>query len=451
MDHQGYSEYCRIVYKVKLKLGGSWFNNHSQEYIIPVMMFPMPVAPVPYNLQPFAEKVKFCCCFNSGNITFGVSIDDTRVARQDRMNISFACYNESTAEIEFVSAKISEKVRWYAHGHSSSSTTILVNRNFQRTERMDKLSKSEVKRRRDSDSSNASHQRNMAQSRLREIFDAIKTSENMVTLFIPQSAHHTYSGQCCEVKHTLTIQIKTAFGVSNPTIRIPIQIGAASERQLDAPAPSAPPSQWNMAEPEPDVTVSAPPLPAPSAPPLGWESEVVVPAIVIPSSNDVYFGEVVETDGHETDQPVVPVVPVVPTPVIVPSNEPSLQRLIDELKLAVSASSYVKRKIADQVWKDQVFSTLTPQQFVKIIRATAIEFDQTEVAEAIAPAVDQFTCQYIIATIRAVSDWMRVTMVNRLLSHTVDLATNSETILAELSDWEKLSTEREFEVCLLQH
>ena len=77
--------------------------------------------------------------------------------------------------------------------------------------------------------------------------------------------------------------------------------------------------------------------------------------------------------------------------------------------------------------------------------------DQAEVADIIAPAVDQFSCQHIVATIRGVSDWMRVTMVQRLLSHAVDLAANSQIILSELTEWEKLSTKQEFERCLAEN
>ncbi len=449
MHHGGYGEYCRIVYKLKVQLRGSWFNNNKQEYEIPMMMAPMPINPVAYNIQPFSEKVKFCCCFDRGSIMFGASVDDTRVARGEQVNISFACLNESTAEIEYVSARISEKIWWSAHGHSSRSTNILVSRTFQRTERMDKLSKSELKRSRDSDSSNESQQRALTHNNLKKVFDAITNSENMVSLFIPHTANHTYRGQCCGVEHILTIEIKTSFGVSNPKVRIPLQIGAASEKShQDVPTPTAPPSHWNIAPPEPEIEVPVPSLPVPSAPPPNWEADVVVSPIVAPSSNQVYVGAVVESEQEEDD--MQPTVPVVPVPVIVPTNGPSIQGLIDELNVSVSASSVVKQRVEDEVWKNQVFATLTPQQFVKIVCSISIEFDQAEVAATIAPVVNQFTCQYVIATIRRVSEWLRITMIRRLLPHTVDLAQNSGSILSELSDWEKMSTEKDFEMNLTQ-
>merc|ERR1712038_1366477 len=257
--------------------------------------------------------------------------------------------------------------------------------------------------------------------------------------------------------HYLTIEIKTEFGVSNPTVRIPTQIGTASDNpDLDAHTPTAPPSsqsQWNLTEPEPEIQVPTPSMAAPSAPPPDWESDVVVSPIVVPSSNHVQIGAVVESEQDDSDDDNddnLPA-PVVPVPVFVPTTTtagPTLQGLIDELKVAVSASSVVKQRITDDMWKSQVFSNLSPHQFVSIIRAVSIEFDKAEVAEAVASAIDEFTCEYIVTTIRAVSDWLRITMIQRLLPFAGDLGTNSESILSELSDWEKMSTEKDFETNL---
>lgn len=447
MDFTRWSEYCRIVYKVKVELSGSsWFNNFNQEYEIPVTMAPLPISPVPYNVEPMEEKITLCCCINQGNIIFGASVDDTRLAPGERVNISFACMNESTAEIQTVYAKISQKIEWSARGHGSQNTDLLVNQNFQQTDRMDALRKSELKSRQDPNYI-AEARDLMAEKTMREVYEAIKTSDNMVSLFIPHNAKHTYYGQCCTVKHYLTIKIKTGFGKTDPTIRIPVQIGTASDKsELDIPVPSAPPSHWNTTEPEQDVQVPViPSFPAPSAPPPDWEADVVVPSTII-SSNQVQIGAVVE--GEEEDNDAGPFVPVVPTPVIVPTSGPSLQGLIDELNVSVSASSIVRQRIEDDLWKRQVFATLNPQQFVRLITSLSIEFDQAEVAAIIAPEINQFTCQFIVAIIKAVSNWLRVTMIQRLLPYTVDLAANSEQILQTLTAWEKISTEKDFEVNL---
>ena len=73
-----------------------------------------------------------------------------------------------------------------------------------------------------------------------------------------------------------------------------------------------------------------------------------------------------------------------------------------------------------------------------------MEFDQTDLALLVAPAIENFTCVYVVAILRSVSEWLRIQFVQKLIPLCSDLKTNSSLILDEMSDWEKVSTERDF-------
>jgi hypothetical protein len=438
-------EYCEIVYKIKAQMNG-WFG-WKEEYELPVMGAMMPIAPVPHNIQPHTKNVKFCCCFDKGAITFGAAVDDTRVARGEQINISFACKNESTAEIQYVRAELDEYIWWSAQGETSHSSKCLFEQNFERTEKMDKLSKSQLGDLEDLNSDDPNQAREMMQNDMRDIFHTIQSNDNTVSLSVPYSAHHSYQGQCCGVSHVLKIIIKTSGGVTNPEVEIPICIGTVSERTEYAEL--AEPLENEGYDDQPQETPEVPQIPGPgpagpivpSAPPLDWESDVIVPSVAAPTSGQVLIGTVVESE-QEIDLSAnsVPTVPV-----IVATETPSVESLIRELKVSISASSTVKKRVEDESWKDGVFSPLTPSEYVSIIKAVTIEFDQTEVAAAIAPVINEFNCEYIVAVIQNVAEWMRVTMVKRLIPHADDFNTNSDSILSELTDWEKMSTEQDFQ------
>ena len=49
-------------------------------------------------------------------------MDDTRVARGEEVAIAFSCKDQSTAEIEYVAASITEIIWWHGKGGESQST-----------------------------------------------------------------------------------------------------------------------------------------------------------------------------------------------------------------------------------------------------------------------------------------------------------------------------------------
>ena len=63
----------------------------------------------------------------------------------------------------------------------------------------------------------------------------------------------------------------------------------------------------------------------------------------------------------------------------------------------------------------------------------------------VAPLVENFTCEYVVALLKVVPNYLRTQIVSKLLPFCVDLDSNSGLILDELTSWEKVSIERDFE------
>ena len=95
----------------------------------------------------------------------------------------------------------------------------------------------------------------------------------------------------------------------------------------------------------------------------------------------------------------------------------------------------------------KVFYNLNPQEYAKLIKAVPIEFDQPEVAALVGPVVNacNFTHQYIIAALQVVADWLRTPLLTKVLPLCTDLNENGDRIKAELTDWELVCTQRDFE------
>jgi hypothetical protein len=444
MNHNGNGGYCKIVYRIKAEIIGSWFGGHKQEYELPVLGMPMPFTPVPYSLQPFTTKLKYFWCFDRKPITLGVAVDDTRVTRGEQLHVSFSCKNQSSVEIEYISAIIRERTWWKASGHHTSSTSPLVSQNFQKSDNMLQLSKSDLSSVNGRNNDDSTTKTNKIDSIVREIYNDIQNNENVVSLFIPHEAKHSYVGKFCGVEHSLTITMKTSGGVNNPEVTIPLQIGTTSEGPNLSPTSSSSSSSSSYWNPLQEIP-TAPPSPTPLSltPPVNWEADVISPPVIAPFSNLVYIGALHENE-ENIDLNHEPSSPVIASHIV----KPSIKSLINELKVSVSASSTIKERIHDSNWIDQIFSTMTPRQFVSIVTSVTIKFDQAEVASIISSVINNFTCESIVLMIRSVPDWMRVTMVQRLIPHAKDLNANAEQILVELSAWEKLSTERDFNLQL---
>jgi hypothetical protein len=117
----------------------------------------------------------------------------------------------------------------------------------------------------------------------------------------------------------------------------------------------------------------------------------------------------------------------------------SLETLFKEMKNSVADLEIVRGHIADPSWTS-TFQTMSPTDFGKVIKHVDLDFDQPKVASVLAEKIPNISCQYVVAAVRAASEWNRSTMVERLVPLSTDLVANKHIILAQLSDWDKVVT-----------
>ena len=415
--------YCSIVYKVKVEAKGKW-RNAKEEVDFQVLAKPPSSAPVPNSVEPITSKITTCCCIPKGKITIAANVDDTRVGEGEAMTVNFACKNESSAGIDFAQAKIKQKIHWHSSGHSQKTDEVIAQQNFQLDEGMTKRSTDELRMIKDVNTMGGLQSRGVNDDLYREILATVNEGTNQVSLTIPHQAKHTYRGSLITVYHTLKIKVKTPSCSSNPETKVDLQIVTPNSISGEGNAASSAPT--------------APPLPN------GWDASAVTTSPTISDNGNVVYGGVV-TSGETEDDFVV-------SPFTIPEDlggptQPSLQALLKELEMALSARSTIQDKLQDGDWQN-IFRNLQPQDVVAVVKAATMEFDQTDVAELIAPAVGNFSCEYVVTLLRSISDWLRIQFVQKLLPLCVDVKTNSNSILNELTEWETISTERDFENAL---
>lgn len=407
---------CCIKYKIKAEIKGkkAW-RSKDEDVEIYVLAKPPSSEKISYFVQPVTVNIKTCCCFSRGDITFGAAADDTRVGKNESIKVDFGCKNEATTEIQYVEAYVKQYISWNANGRDNHTDHELVTQQFMETDDMGARTKDEMQQL----SSNADNQ--FASRGIDDLFREIKTmvteGSNSISLHIPHDAKSSYNGLLINVSHVLKIKIKTSGFSTNPESEIPVQIVT--------------PDSVSTEQTEDDIALE------PSAPVLdGWNlDEVTIAAPASTPTNMVYGGGVA---GEEE---------IVVEPLGIDEmggGEATLQSLLKKLGSSVSAKATIADRIADDNW-DSVFASLQPRDFAAILGKVTIDFDQAEVADMVASKIPNFSSAHVVAAYRIVAEWVREQVVRKLLPHTKDLETNSNVILSELTDWERICLERDFE------
>lgn len=421
----GSGSWCKIRYKVKLDI-------NKREIPIVVVAKPPSSQPIPSLVEPITTPITLCCCIPRGKIILGANADDTRVGQGEKIKIDLGVKNNSTAEFEFISAKIHQCLSWHSKGHSASSNRYLGGKQFNLNhDNMRAISKDEVLEKQNAATATGTTERNrsleLSDDECREILAAIKDGRNQVVLQIPASAINTYHGSLIKVSHHLLIKAKTPSWSTNPTIKVPLQIVS----------PQSAGGQFQE-DPEPMAHVSLPTAYATPINPEGWNADnVTTVAPSLPSAIS-YGGNVVdstqETDFEDFDLP--PIAMALPM-----YDYPSL---LKEIQSSLIIRTKLQNLLKNDQWK-AVIVELTPNQFLEIISKVDTEFDKVDVIEMLAGVVKNFTCAYAARILRKVRiGWLRIQTVQKMIPHCTDLETNKSVLLNELSDWERISTEQDF-------
>lgn len=431
MNHSGDGGRCSIVYKVKAEIEGRW-KTKSNEIQIVIVATPPDSAPVPNLVTPTTERIKTCCCFDRGSITFGASLDDTRIGNGEEIKIDMGCKNESASEITFVKAEILEYVTWSAGAHRNRTARVIAGKEFQKTDLMAKKEKNEMQIIR-AQEKNGVRSRGGNDELYREIYEMLNDGKNATILSVPWSIHHDYAGLCIQVSHMVTLTIKTPCCSGNPSRSVllnvvsPKIVEQALLKYSSGLAHSASPLEAASG-----VAPSAPLLPP------GWDAGTTFTAPVSnsASSNTILGGHAMNSDQEIHLDSFTPDIVSGPTGI-------SLERLVYEMNCAINAKYAILDKISDKAWYS-FFSLLTPMDYSTIIKTVTSEFDQPDVSLIVAEKIQNFSSNHIVAMLRVVSEPLRITSLQKTLPLCKDVVANKGKILAELTDWERICTEYDF-------
>ena len=416
MFHSGDGGHCSIKYKVKAELKGKW-RNRSNDVEINVIAVPPDSAPVPHLVSPSTERIKSCCCFDRGSVTFGASLDDSRVGNGEEIKIDMGCKNESATDITSVKAEIYESVTWSGYSHRNHTCNVIATKEFQKTDLMEKKEKHEMKMIR-SEEKNGIRSRSGNDELFREIYQMLHDGKNSTILSLPMTILHDYAGLSIQVSHLVTLTINTPCCSRNPSSSVVLNV--VTPKSVEQALLN---SNGN----------------APSAPelPQGWEAgSVFTSPMVSSTTNNTFLGGNVTSSDQDIDLNNL-------SPDIGGPTGVSIEALSLEMQRSINAKSTVTDKIGNREWAN-FFKNLSPMDYSAILKNVASEFDQPDVAYIVAESVGDFSSHHIVAMLRVVSESMRVTALQKTLPLCKDAIVNKDKILAELSDWERICTEYDF-------
>ena len=422
---------------------------------------------------------------NKGRVYVAASLTDTHVGRGDTLDLFLACRNDSTTEIQRVSAKIIEHAYW---GTSSSSmkhdqaTTLLELPDID----LPGLSKQKCSKARITGTDY--YEKRFQAEQYRILLDALQQPGNAVRLQIPAHARDSYAGQLLKVVHYLEVRLQTPRRITNPAVRVPLRIGSPPHRLADRAWP-APGARTGSEIPIVEAVVALPPS---GGPQNGRRASIDADVIYAQADVIVLGGDaVVENDGAVSDgdddgddeemedveeraplpMPSAPPAyydgaddnndttafppPSAPNacrdpPELVP-EEPttSLELLFQQMVSSINDFQILENKLRHPEWV-RLFQNITPEDYGTIILHVNVETDQPRVAALLAPTLNGghgLNCRYAAQAIRNAANWTRCAMVTRLLplcgrdtAHTASVAL----MRAELNEWEIMVTQRNF-------
>jgi len=184
------SNSCEVQYLVSATLhkqGVGWFTSKlsgGNEASTP--LFANISVPPPQEIKPAFVKssiqINLCGCFSKGNISLQAAVDKDAFMVGEPFAVLYEASNFSSVDITEVVVTIHEELRWTAKSHAK-----VVNRTESQSFPAHKLN---------------------------------RTGE----MVLPNRFQPSFHGRLVTCRHAVTVTLTTAFGYSNPSVRIPIWV-----------------------------------------------------------------------------------------------------------------------------------------------------------------------------------------------------------------------------------
>jgi Arrestin (or S-antigen), C-terminal domain len=378
---------------------------------------------VPYKLEPIEQGVQSMCCFSRGTIIYAASMKDTRIVKEGTARVYLSIKNNTSIDIESIDARLVEYVTWQANGRRMTvPSTTLTNTNFASSFTKYDLLPSSFK---DKD-----NKASIQQVCLQELEDGKHTG----VIMVPAHAHPSYyHGSLIKITHEIVITfILSGKMLNSPTLHIPVCVN------------EKPPSSPHQ-PPETDDGITS-------------VSVSSTGTIAVPSNRAILggkpTGEALMTQQTDKDGHTIAPTMTKERSMIMEYDDlsPSIENLLSELENSLSDWDIIQSKLSNERWKNSdVFISLTPINYGKIIDAVDNVFDQPKIAQAIASVMkDKFTCAHVLAVLTNTptvdsssnngSTQNRVAILENILPICSDLSNedNKAVIAQQLSEWEKI-------------
>ncbi|GMH91970.1 hypothetical protein TrVE_jg876 [Triparma verrucosa] len=336
--------------------------------------------------EPSTSSIKFCCCINRGEITFGGCVSPAAVKCSSDVNVGYAVKNNSIVEMSKCTIELRETYVAHARGHYERITKSVRKYDIEgaigSSSLMNILPKGAVNREKVN----------------KELYAMLNDDTKNSKAISTSGCVPDYAGQLIHVQHHFKLTVKTPMCTTDPSEKIPFCILGSG-----------------------DGTNSPTKIPTAQAPHN-------LPQPLEPS----YIGRQPEAGFHDEDEEDEEL----SLRTMATAASPSFARIISELDDSYDDLTVLRSWERDHPRFIQGFSPADAQQ---VVSKVDYSFDRPAAAEIVARTMgSKFTCDHVVAiTAQAQNGFDKTDLVNKLAPMASDLATNKGKIVALLSDYEQ--------------
>jgi hypothetical protein len=198
--------YCEIKYEIKAKIGsgGGGFFSSPPHATRPLHIFSVapPTGPSTLEFAPEHIPVTSCCCRSRGTMMLqaNVLLEKSALAPNETFQVSFACGNRSTKSVHTVRIELIQVLEWRANSRTERVQRTLAQQDLDpgAFAELEKLRTLQPKMSRYF--GGAPHQEQ----------GPLNTPPQHVTqLMVPSDPKDSYVGRWIEVRHMVTVRLKT--------------------------------------------------------------------------------------------------------------------------------------------------------------------------------------------------------------------------------------------------
>ena len=208
-SYRNRNDFCKIEYFCAAKLHRPGMFDWSVKNSCEVLMNdePYEAFPVPLFIGPTTSNVFFMGLTSRGKMTTGAEVSTSNACGNDTLRLNYAIQNNSTSRVKALEIELICHVKLQAESHYSDYKYPIYQHRilYPMSTRIEPLT--------------TVGERNINLVTLR---DQIRRGEFGVNIPIAEDVRYTYNGLHSSITYELSLAIKTSFGSSNSTIKVPI-------------------------------------------------------------------------------------------------------------------------------------------------------------------------------------------------------------------------------------